>query len=376
MIKNLKKIISLCLAISITSTAFGNVALAASDENTNMDKLDVILASHNVMHSENEAEDLWPETISDLEMVPLYNPAGDIVAYYLSISDQYAVINNNIENPAAIEFGEGDNDIIREILDNNTDPHIVYNNPFEIYDSNDSITARRSYEELPDLYEYYPDLQEENAELADEHLQRKLALEQAIENLPMTYDDDDDYGFLDTVDLPSGSSYTQASIPKSNDTSWMVVYDDYKSATVYDHCGAIAVTNLALYYSLRGYSNLDQGGKDKTFAAVHKIVKNGPKATIATDLKTYFSNCGYTAKTRSASSYNAVKDAVRSGHPSALLLEGSIDKWHWILAVGYREYSSNEKYFRIMDGWKRHTNKFYRPNFGSNWISATEYWVE
>lgn len=328
MIKNLKKIISLCLAVSITSTAFGNVAMAASDENTNMDELDVILASHNVMHSENGEENLWPETISNLEMIPLHNSAGDIVAYYLSFPDQYAVINNNLENPAAIEFGEGDNDIIREILDNNTDPHIVYNNPFEIYDSNDSVTARISYEELPDLYEYYPDLYEENAELADAHLQRKLALEQAIENLPMAYDDDDDYGFLDTVDLPSGSGYTQASIPKSNDTSWMVVYDDYKSATVKDHCGAIAVTNLALYYSLRGYSNLDQGGKDKTFAAVHKIVGNGPEATIAGNLKKYFSSCGYTAKTRSASSYNAVKDAVRSGHPSALLLEGSISKWH------------------------------------------------
>ena len=70
-------------------------------------------------------------------------------------------------------------------------------------------------------------------------------------------------------------------------------------------------------------SNLDQGGKDKTFAAVHKIVGNGPEATIAGNLKKYFSSCGYTAKTRSASSYNAVKDAVRSGHPSALLLEGS-----------------------------------------------------
>ncbi len=378
MIKNLKKIISLCLAVSITSTAFGNVAMAASDEKTNMDELDVILASHNVMHSENGEENLWPETISNLEMIPLHNSAGDIVAYYLSFPDQYAVINNNLENPAAIEFGEGDNDIIREILDNNTASHIVYNNPFEIYDSNNSMIARSSYEEELDLYEYFPDLEEENTTLAEEHLQKRAAIENLMESMPVPYNSGD-YGFLTPSMLPSGT-YTSDNIPNVNNTSWMVVTSDF-SDIANNHCAATAVTNLALYYAAQGYSSLNMGSdfssksKRATFEAVHKLVGNGPKATIEREILTYFRGKGCEIKCASASSYRTVKDAVSDGHPCTLLLENSLLDWHWILSVGYREYSSGEKYIRIMDGWNRNTNRYYRPNIGSNWMFAEEFWM-
>jgi len=57
-----------------------------------------------------------------------------------------------------------------------------------------------------------------------------------------------------------------------------------------------------------------------------------------------------------------------------LLAEGIVN-WHWILGVGWREYSSGNFYMRIVDGWDGTANRFYKPYSDSLWISATEYWL-
>ena len=72
-----------------------------------------------------------------------------------------------------------------------------------------------------------------------------------------------------------------------------------------------------------------------------------------------------------------LKEAVRNDHHVGILLANGIVAWHWILGVGYRNYtSSSDLYLRIVDGWNNNANRFYKPNSNSLWVSSTEYWVE
>ncbi len=98
------------------------------------------------------------------------------IAYYITfLPEGYAVINNNINNPVAIEFGEGGNPIIEEILGSNSDAHIIYNNPGDIYESN---MQRRSIQNSNknSLFDYYPELAETDLELVNQHKKIKQSI--------------------------------------------------------------------------------------------------------------------------------------------------------------------------------------------------------
>lgn len=97
--------------------------------------------------------------------------------------------------------------------------------------------------------------------------------------------------------------------------------------------------------------------------------------TIADKAKTYFSNRGYTLNTSSVGDFSGIKTAIGNDRPCGILLANGIVDWHWIICVGYRDYSSGGKYMRIVDGWNDTTLKFYMCNSGSLWISASQYWV-
>lgn len=189
------------------------------------------------------------------------------------------------------------------------------------------------------------------------------------------------YGFVDDKDMPDGA-YDSGEL--SCERLCWAVTSDFSDLAV-NHCGAVAVTNLALYFAREGYRNLAgtegvQGGKDgkdrkKLFCAVHKIVGNGPKIMIAGGAKRYFAAKGYRLQTKKVKNFAALKEAVEKGHPCAVLLMASLTEWHWALAVGWREYACGGRYIRLMDGWNRDTDCFYQPGHGARWMAATEYWV-
>ncbi|MBE5064029.1 hypothetical protein INF30_12270 [Lachnospiraceae bacterium DSM 108991] len=366
--KRIRNLVVTCLIISMLSPCFGVTAFATSGENTDMDDLDILISAHYFLDSDSYGESFWSDSISDIDIVPLYNTSGKITAYYVELAEGgYAVVNNNTENPTTIEFGEGNNPLIREILDNNSNPHIIYNNPLSLYDANNT-TMTRSISDQPDLYDNYPDLQVKDSSLASMLSEQKDIIESTPHIVPYG---DGDYGFINWSDMPSGS-YTSDNIPYSG-TSWVITgdFDDIAS----DHCGATAVTNLANYFANQGYSKLKKSSNRNTFIAVHNIVGNGPVMTIADKAKKYFSNCGYTLQYSSVGTFTGIKDATKKDRPCGILLADGIVKWHWILSVGYRDYNSGGDYIRIMDGWNRNVNRFYKPGSGSLWISATQYWI-
>jgi hypothetical protein len=88
----------------------------------------------------------------------------------------------------------------------------------------------------------------------------------------------------------------------------------------------------------------------------------------------YFAYKGYTLNAAGVSSFSLIKSAINSDRPIAMLLLAGILNWHWILAVGYREYTADSsQYVRIVDGWNNTCNKFYMINSGPLWFFGRSY---
>lgn len=340
-----------------------------------MDELDVIIAASTFMNSNNETS-LWTEATYVMNIIPLYDETSSIIAYYLQLSDCYAVVNNNINNPTLIEFGKGSNPLIKDILTTNSAAHIIYNNPYNIYQIDENVPMLLS-EEREGFFDYYPELKEENEELAAYHAERRTQIENRLASTPAVCGDGD-YGFIDAGDM-SEAEYDEISLLDKDDdgidevcVNW-VSTDDLSYGD--RHCGATAVTNLALYFASQGYTDLMLESEYDTFVAVYDVVGHGPKATIADEAKEYFSDRGHTLKSSSIGTLSGVKTAIKRDRPCAFLLADGIVEWHWILAVGYREYESGETYMRIVDGWSNNADVYYKTASGSVWWSATQYWV-
>lgn len=183
---------------------------------------------------------------------------------------------------------------------------------------------------------------------------------------------DSRYGFMDSRNMPDGD-YDFGEL-SCEGIRWAVT-SDFSDLAV-NHCGAVAVTNLALYFARNGYRSLAGGGdKRALFGDIHKLVGNGPRITIAGGAKRIFAAKGYRLHTQKVKNFAALKQAVEKGHPCAVLLMADLLEWHWTLAVGWREYVSGGRYIRLMDGWNRDTDCFYQPGKGAKWMAATEYWV-
>lgn len=369
----MKKIICLMLAVimafSMSVSAFA-AEIDSNDEvsliDNSIEEIDALLIASSMLNAPDIANDILVSGATENDVLPLYNAFGEIVAYYVSFEPTgYAVVNNNIENPSVIEFGEGVNQLIDDILKVESNPHIIYNNPTEVYSAN---VKARTVNASSDLYDYYPVLEEANYAAVAQLAQ----LRQFVQS-DASVCSDGDYGFIDWGDMPSGT-YDWDMVANAASTDWATTGEF--SSIAKNHCGATAVTNFALYFANCGYSNLKiNSSVYDTFVAVHKIVGNGPVMTIADEAKEYFTDRGYTLKTSSVGSFSGIQTAIGNDRPCGILLANAIVDWHWVICVGYRAYNSGGSYMRVVDGWNDTTLKFYFCNSGSTWISATQYWV-
>ncbi len=384
--KKMKKLVAVVLAFSLvcTTSALSTSAVAYSAETniqTSIDGIDAILASHYFLASQDESESLWSDDLSNVTIVPLYDVTGKISSYYVELTDcaAYAVINNNVENPTAIEFGKGVSPQIHEIISNNENPHIIYNSPFSLYNLTEAMAI--SLDDTPSIYDNYPDLLEPDSELASEISRQK---ELVVNSCPVMPLGDGDFGFIDASDMPV-APHRSSTIKGLEGIQWVRAVDMAPYGAK-NNCGPTAVANLMLYFINNGYTQLSKGSNIDTFKAVYDLMGDGAKMTIADDASQYVYNCDHNLILRSKTDKStimsarktAVKTAITYDRPCGLLLaDHIIGEWHWILAVGYRTYSAdNEMYFQIVDGWSSNASRFYKPNSGSTWISMTEYWMD
>lgn len=181
-----------------------------------------------------------------------------------------------------------------------------------------------------------------------------------------------DYGFIPINNMPKGK-YKAATIDIDG-INWATTGEFSNVAD--NHCGATAATNIALYFHKRGYTNLLNKNKHDTFTAIHKVIGNGPVAMIAGGTKKYFNSRGYPLKYGRVSSFNGIKKAIANQKPCGVLLAAGILDWHWVICVGWREYSTGEKYLQIVNGWNNSANYFFKVNNNVRLRSTTEYGID
>ena len=259
--------------------------------------------------------------------------------------------------------------VFRLGLTTGSSPVTLYRRLVELYEA-----GKVSFKdvEIYSIDEYYPELQIKNTALSAQ-LKRAKAEVVAAGAITSTKGDGD-YGFFSSSEMPSGQ-YTSDTIRYATSVDWaeMNDYNDIAS----NHCGATAVTNLALYFAKNGSTNLViNDSKDETFEAVHDIVGNGPVMIIAGHAETYFSNRGYDLNHSSVGNTSEIVTATTNDRPCGILLIDGLFAWHWIIGVGWRQYTaSGDFYIRVNNNWNGSVNTYYKPGTGSAWWSATSYWV-
>lgn len=347
-----------------------------------MDVLDLLIAAFLHMYSPIESENLWSDSIIVEHQIPLYSSNGTQVAWYIQLqTGAYAIINNNISNPTAIEYGGAPNQLIVEIVENTSDYHIIYDGPMQIHNlASNSLYSVPNTETDTDLYTNFPDLLEEDTQLAQLFSECKSTINKTISNTVIPMNTYTDYGFIFQNNLPS-LEYSIKNLPNisgiESSIKWARTsdYDAYAN----NHCGAVCVTNLAIYFWYNGHPNLlIANDKDITFHSVHCIAIDGPLPQIKHFAKEYFYDCGYVLNYSSCNSASSIKTALNNDRPCSLLLvDSDSSSMHWILAVGYRDSSTNGCYFRIVTGWDYSASYYYRLNVGSSLAANAnhQYWV-
>lgn len=370
----MKKIIALLLAFVLCVPLSIPAMAASTEESKDMDTLDIVISAYTYAGGINSEKKGANEVIHITTIEPLYDLEDRITAYYVVFSSNcYAVVANNTDNPSAIEFGEGTSQIIEDLREKDTSSRLIYNNPMSVYSENDlNALPDSEVSKLLGIRDFYPELAEKNEILSS---QLSKAKEEVLQSGSFNQTrGDGDYGFFNSSDMPTGS-YTSNTITSATSVDWAIMSDYNDIAS--NHCGATTVTNLALYFAKRGKTNLKiNNSKRDTFVAVHQLVGNGPVMTIAGDAVTYFSSRGYTLNHSSVGSTSAIKTATTNNRPCGILLADGLFAWHWVIGVGWRQYTSNNDfYIRINNNWDNTVNIYYKPGTGSAWWSATAYWV-
>ena len=189
-------------------------------------------------------------------------------------------------------------------------------------------------------------------------------------------DTNSDYGFIFWSSMPSGS-YSSGNVPVSG-INWAVTSID-PNAT--GNCGCTAATNLAIYFHARGYTNMMINSDiEDTYWGIYFYIGDGPVVMIANNFSYYAGTRGYTNFSYDTSTiffnYSTYKTAIGNVRPVGILLCNALNDWHWVVGVGYREYSSGGQYARIVNGWQNTPNYYYLWNQGSTIISMSSYYMQ
>lgn len=179
-----------------------------------------------------------------------------------------------------------------------------------------------------------------------------------------------DYGFVNLSAMPKGN-YTEGNLPFDG-INWAVTKEF--SSLAKNHCAAVCVMNLVLFFANQGYKELTEHGRENVFKSIHKLTGNGPVPFTAGKAKKYFSSCGIKLKSNTfGSNFTKIQKSVQSGNPCIILLSSNLTNWHWVMCIGWREYEQDEKYLRIVDGWNSTSDRFYPVNKRSRWLTSTQY---
>ena len=361
--------IAITSAASVSAIDIGPTPVPTSDE---LDTLDVLISASLCMNT--ASEDMWPNHVQIDELVPLYSPSGDQVAWYLTLSSgEYAVVHNDKDNPAVIEFGDGGNRYIDNLVNSNYSSRIIYNSPWDVYSlGNNASSSIDSDEE--NLYVNYPELKNNNPQLAyNLEISRNQILTENSQ-IEQPYGDGD-YGFIEWGDLPAGVCHS--STLSTSGIDWAVM-EDYNNIAS-DHCAATCATNIVAYFDYIGYDLLENNSIDDTFEVLYSLIGRGPVFGFTINFEAYCKSHGYSVDYSYLDHYSSIQTAISDDNPVALMLGDGVLNMHWVLCIGWREYEpqfGGGEYLQVITGWKEELNRYYLMNTGSLFLDAVEFWIE
>lgn len=111
-----------------------NIPVLAADkaniEEREMDNLDKLIIAHNYLSGKFDI-DMWKGIEAVKGITNLYDLDDNVIAYYVTFEPTgYAIVNNNLDNSIAIEFGDGNSQVIEEVFKANvskdTAKHVIY----------------------------------------------------------------------------------------------------------------------------------------------------------------------------------------------------------------------------------------------------------
>ncbi|MBE5851994.1 MAG: hypothetical protein E7299_03435 [Lachnospiraceae bacterium] len=359
--KILAILLSLCMIITSTIIATAEEVPMEKEE---MTALDVMVAAYRVLSSENAGEDIWSTIEGIKRYEPLYDSNGDVIAHYMSFNPEgYIIINNNVNNPIALEFnacGSYDDEMTSIKQQKKVVTYMAVDNE----DNNE-----QQNEILKDRLETVNTLEKEiHSEIKNQLMTEKAVTKKSsdifsAEKVSLATIRSS-YGIFDSSDLPSGT-YTTGNLPNFYSVGTWGTTGEFSGINgADDHCGATGAFNVVNYYRTRlSYNNLFVNGSDRdaTFEAIHENIGNGPVtfSQITSGLSPYVRGTGKGLTYMPASYYSDIKEYIDAGKMClVLLVSSSYDEAHYVNVIGYREYSGGVQYLRIVDNWNNNTNKY------------------
>ena len=302
-----------------------------------IDETDALIMAHYYIHSNEEGYDFWPEDYAERICVPLYDDDYRIVAYYISFKNGgYAVVNNNRNNPAVLEFGRSDNPQIKALLAADPEAKLIYDNPFSVRTeaiSSGSIGAAKK-----DYYYFTADIAQNNDQLA------KLLtdLRSELEERSLSVNE------LKYIEDP----YITNRIFNLSEDGWMT--EELRRKDSNDDCSAtVAATNLSIIFDRQGYSNAYDGDVMNTFDMISRLT-GADSAWDADGVKRYFEKAGgYDLKFDQKSVAEIPQDhlsidlesAFFKNRPCIISVEKP-DGIEWVLAIGNIEMGFGTDVFK------------------------------
>lgn len=371
-------VMCLVLVLSATISASAGVRSADTGETNHvkseaklvseLDAVDVMVAAYRFLSSEIPEDDIWSATTAVKTYEPVYDAEGNLIAHYVSFYPEgYVIINNNKENPMALEFsgaGTLDDIILQQKNINSGTTEGV------------RIASKVDAELQAKQEEYFEKLRQPNSieKALHQSMRQKVLSEVNQRNFNTASMSKEDvrgitvepmYEILSATEMPTGSyTYDQISNLGAVNT-WKTTSDFDGVYGAHDHCGATGAYNVVNYYSERyGDPSLKLGTPTATFAALYNELGPGPFvyfSEIRDVLSDYVNDRGYSLSYMPLSYYSDIKAYVNSNQNKmcmVLLMSSLIIDMHYVEAVGYREYPGSQQYLRIVDNWNNSSNRF------------------
>ncbi len=166
-----------------------------------------------------------------------------------------------------------------------------------------------------------------------------------------------EYPFFRKNDLPAGPC---REIRLAGTGRRFAVTGDYQEPAR-NHCAAVCLANAMI--CLKTDRTVKQEERDRLFRRAYALLGNGPLFTR--EFRKGTGNALFEAglpgcRLRPCGSPGEVRSCLEKGSPCAVLVMISPLNWHWVLAVGCREYEDGSFYLRICDGWNARADRWLR----------------